>query len=212
MSYSKAEIRELARAQLSRLTRKSLGKIELDMICTIALDVYARETYAFEQESLFDTEEDVSTYDLPTGFIAPSHDRSIRVGTGDLAKGKILSEEAFEDLQDQSPGSSRKFWMIDDAAAKMECYPIPVAVEAVRFRNFYVPTLPTADATDYPEPLELRGFMQCIRVALWDFEGVPERAEVALDIFRKDYLLDIRKRIKERRKPSVNATRHRSTG
>lgn len=212
MSYTKAEIRELARSQVARLTRKSLGKIELDMVCLIALDVYARETYAFEQESTFDTEEDVSTYDLPTGFIAPSHDRSIRVGTSYLAKGKIVSEEVFEDLQDQSPGSSRKFWMIDDAAAKMECYPTPTAVEAVRFRNFYVPALPAADGTDYPEPLELRAFMQCIRVALWDFNGDHDRAEAALDVFRKDYLTDIRKRVKERRKPSVTATTHRNLG
>ena len=62
MAYSKEKMRELARIQLSRLTRKSLGQLQIDAIMTIALDTYARETLAFEQESTFNTAEDTSTY------------------------------------------------------------------------------------------------------------------------------------------------------
>lgn len=215
MSYTKAEIRELARLQLARLTRRELGKIEIDAICTIALDFYARETYAFEQESAFNTAVGTTTYSIPTnasGFLAPINKHAFRVGTDYLAKSLIVNEQAFEDLQDKSPGSSRHFWMIDDAAGVFETYPEPTAIEAVRFRNYYVPSLPTAEATDYPEPLELAGFMQCVRAALWDLLDEPDKAERLRVIFRSNYLADIKKRLKERRMPGVHSTRFRSTG
>jgi len=215
MSYTKAEIRELARLQLARLTRRELGKIEIDAICTIALDFYARETYAFEQESTFNTIVGTSTYSISTnasGFLAPINKHAFRVGTDYLAKSLIVNEQSFEDLQDQSPGSSRHFWMIDDAAGVFETYPLPTAIEAVRFRNYYVPGLPSAEATAYPEPLELAGFMQCVRAAMWDFLDEPDKAEIGRVVFRSNYLPDIKRRIKQRRTPDVHSTKFRSTG
>ena len=215
MAYSKEKMRELARIQLSRLTRKSLGQLQIDAIMTIALDTYARETLAFEQESTFNTAEDTSTYTLTTiavGFLSPVGSHALRVGTDFLAKHEIVPIEMLEDLQDQNPGSSRGWAMIDDANGTLEIYPTPSGIEAARFRNSYVPILPTTDAGNFPEPLELRGFMHCIRAALFEFEDQFERAEALIQLFRDNYVPDIKKRLKLRRKPSGVTTRFRNTG
>lgn len=212
MSYTKAQVREMARINLSRLSSRQLGTIVLDALCTTALDIYARTTLAFEQESDIDTEADVSYVDLPTGFIQPVHKHALHVGTGVQSQALIIPLDELETLQDRGGGSSDYYAAIDDANGKIELWPTPSEIIACRFRNLYVPSIPTAEATAYPEPLELRPFIQCVRIALYDFLDDPERAENARQVFEATYVPGIRKRIKERRMPKIAVTRFRKLG
>lgn len=212
MSYTKAQVRELARINLSRLSSRQLGNLALDALCTVALDIYARTTLAFEQESAINTVADQSNVPLPTGFIEPSHKHALHVGTGVLSQALIIPLDELETLQEEGPGSSYYYAAIDDANGVIEFYPTPSEIIACRFRNNYVPSIPTAEATAYPEPLELRPFIQCVRIALYDFLDDPERAETARQVFEATYVPGILKRLKERRMPKIAVTRFRKLG
>jgi len=212
MGYTKAQLRELARINLSRLSARQLGTLVLDALCTTALDIYARTTLSFEQESAINTAPDVSYVSLPTGFIKPVHKHALHVGTGALSQALIIPLDELETLQDRGGSSSYYFAAIDDANGVIELWPTPSEIIACLFRNHYVPSIPTAEATAYPEPLELRPFIQCVRIALYDYLDDPERAENARQVFEATYVPGILKRLKQRRMPKVAVTQFRKLG
>ncbi len=199
MAYTKAQMNELARAHLARLTQKELGAIILDVLYTSALDLYARLFKAFHHRDTWNG--DGATYDtaLPEDLISSI---SMRVGTGPTASTDEVQNDQWLDAYESSlglPSPPYYIYTIEDAQKYIRVYPAVPDGTAVQHWIKYIPAAPATDGAYFPPELELHPFLRALRWAYWELEDQVEKADV---IKQELYImaLDVIRRNKERSK------------
>lgn len=177
MAYTKAQMNELARVHLSKISRLELTQIVLETLYTSALDFYARNFMVFKHRDTWTG--DGATYNtaLPADFVASTF---LRVGTGPTAPAEEVSLAVWLDQYESNLGLAGLplyIYCIDDFEKYVRVYPVvPDTVEVQHF-IYNIPVCPTTDELYFPQELELHPFIRTLRWAFWEFQDDVERAD-----------------------------------
>lgn len=210
MAYTKEQMNEIARAHLARRTRLVLGQIELEIIYTSALDLYARVIRTFKHRDTWNGDGVLYYTTLAGDFIAS---RSMRVGTGPTAQAEEVDQMTWNDHYESALGGlspNHYIYSIDDEQSRIWVYPaVPNGTE-VQHWIWYVPACPAATKS-FPNELELHPFLRCLK---WALAEMDDKMDLAEALKSEIYMLapEIQTRCKERSKEPHRRTRVRQLG